>query len=94
MPMPTVVALALVFMNFLAFTAFGLDKRQAQTGQRRTRESTLLWMAFLGGTPGAYLGRSMFRHKTRKQPFGNTLNTIAFVQVIAAGTVIGWQLAG
>ena len=89
----TAIAAALAAINLLTFISFGLDKRQALTGQRRTRESSLLLMACLGGTPGAYLGRNVFRHKTRKQPFSNMLHTIAFVQVVAVGASIGWQLA-
>jgi len=92
-PATTIVG-ALAAINLLTFTTFGLDKQQARTGQWRTRESTLLWMAFLGGTPGAYLGRKVFRHKTRKQPFCSNLNAIAFLQVMAVGGAIGWKLAG
>ncbi len=90
--MPVLIAGYLAFINWLAFMAFGFDKRQARNGQWRTQESTLLRLAFLGGTPGAYLGRKLFRHKTRKQPFCSNLNTIAFVQVIAIGVGIGWYL--
>ena len=46
----------------------------------RTSEATLLWLAFLGGSPGAYLGRRLFRHKTRKQPFCRELHRIAAMQ--------------
>lgn len=73
-------------VNFLAFAAFGLDKALAENGGWRVRESTLLWLAFLGGSPGAYAGRSAFRHKTRKQPFNANLRAIVILQagVIAA----------
>jgi uncharacterized membrane protein YsdA (DUF1294 family) len=91
---PQNITVAFIAVNFFAFTSFWLDKRQAQMGARRTRESTLLWMAFLGGTPGAYCGRRLFRHKTRKQPFSNNLHTIALLQISAIGGWIGWQFAG
>jgi len=67
-------------MNFVSFAAFGIDKMLAGAQRRRIAESTLLWFALLGGTPGAYAGRALFRHKTRKQPFSRRLHTIAVVQ--------------
>ncbi len=85
---------ALVAMNFMAFANFGIDKWKAETGRWRTSESTLLWLAFLGGSPGAYLGRHLFRHKTRKQPFVSNLHAIALLQVAGIGGWIGWRLAG
>jgi uncharacterized membrane protein YsdA (DUF1294 family) len=90
---PAAIAMALAAMNVLAFAAFGIDKWKAQTGRWRTSESTLLHLAFLGGTPGAYLGRKLFRHKTRKQPFVRHLHTIAFLQVLGIVCWNGWDLA-
>ena len=74
----------LVVINFVAFAAFGIDKSLAEHGQRRISESNLLGWATLGGTPGAYAGRHLFRHKTRKQSFSNSLHTIAILQIAAA----------
>jgi uncharacterized membrane protein YsdA (DUF1294 family) len=88
---PANLVTALIAINFAAFAAFGFDKHLAETGQRRIRESTLLKLALFGGTPGAYAGRSAFRHKTRKQPFCTRLATIAGLQVVLAG-FIGWQM--
>lgn len=89
---PANAATALIAMNFLAFAAFGIDKLKAEAGHWRVQESTLLLLALLGGSPGAYAGRVLFRHKTRKQPFCRQLHAIAMVQVLglAAGSV--WML--
>jgi uncharacterized membrane protein YsdA (DUF1294 family) len=84
---------ALVAINFFAFAAFGIDKMKAEAGRWRVEESTLLALALLGGTPGAYAGRAAFRHKTRKQPFSNRLHAIAALQVLALGGGIGCMLA-
>ena len=89
---PANLVTALVAMNFLAFAAFGIDKWKAETGRWRTAESTLLLLALLGGTPGAWLGRRLFRHKTRKQPFVSNLWAISVLQVIGGGLVLGWWL--
>ena len=88
----THIAAAFIAINFIAFAAFGLDKARAQRGQYRIAESTLLLFAFLGGTLGVYAGRSLFRHKTRKQPFNAQLFRIAALQVLALGAGIGWFL--
>lgn len=80
---PANIATALIVVNFLAFAAFGIDKALAEAGERRIPEATLLNLAFFGGTVGAYAGRSLFRHKTRKQPFSNELHGIAALQLCA-----------
>lgn len=85
---PDNVATAIVVINFIAFAAFGIDKARAERGEWRISEGTLLRLAFLGGTIGAYAGRYLFRHKTRKQPFCDQLHTIAVLQIIAAAAVI------
>ena len=91
---PANIITALVVLNVVAFAAFGRDKAAAQTGRRRISEATLLGWAFLGGSPGAYAGRALFRHKTRKQPFSSELHGIAVLQVLAIGAWIGWTLGG
>ena len=91
---PTNFAATLIALNFVTFAMFGIDKTKAETGAWRIAESTLLTLALLGGTLGAYAGRALFRHKTRKQPFGANLFAIAVLQVLALGALIGWLLSG
>ena len=69
--------------NFVAFAAFGVDKSLAEHGKRRISEKALLQLAFFGGIVGAYAGRALFGHKTRKQPFSNQLHVIALIQISA-----------
>ncbi len=91
---PLNVALYVIAINFTAFTAFGLDKMLAEAGAWRISEANLLGLAFVGGSPGAYAGRQLFRHKTRKQPFSRELHKIALLQLFAAALATGWTLAG
>ena len=91
---PANLAAALIAMNFFAFAAFGIDKIKAEAGRWRVEEATLLMLALLGGTGGAYAGRALFRHKTRKQPFSSQLHTIAVLQLLALGAGLGWALGG
>lgn len=91
---PANLVTALIAINFLAFAAFGVDKIKAEAGPWRVKESTLLTLALLGGTPGAYAGRAAFRHKTRKQPFSSRLHTVAVFQVLALVAGASWMLTG
>jgi uncharacterized membrane protein YsdA (DUF1294 family) len=91
---PANIATAVVTMNFFAFAAFGIDKSRAERGAWRISEETLLMLAFFSGTPGAYAGRALFRHKTRKQPFSGQLHRIAIAQIIGIGLVVGWSAFG
>jgi uncharacterized membrane protein YsdA (DUF1294 family) len=85
---------AFALVNLWTFMLFGLDKIRAEEGTWRVSEGTLLIWAFLGGTIGAYTGRAVFRHKTRKQPFSSNLHQTAIFQIFAAALAGGWMLAG
>ena len=92
------LAYYLIAINFAAFAAFGIDKMRAvaigpRRGKRRTSEADLLSLAFVGGTLGAYAGRAVFRHKTRKQPFSSHLHTIAILQIAALSGLAVYGLA-
>ena len=54
----------LLALNVLVFGLYGLDKRRARSGRRRIRERTLLLVAALGGSAGAWLGMCLWHHKT------------------------------
>jgi uncharacterized membrane protein YsdA (DUF1294 family) len=73
--------LLFIAMNIAAFSGFGIDKGRARSGSRRISEKDLLLLALFGGTIGAYLGRSYFRHKTRKAGFSWSLHLIALAQI-------------
>lgn len=74
--------LAFLLINAWTFVMFGWDKIQAEKFQWRVSEVTLLRLALFGGSLGAYAGRSLFRHKTRKQPFNGRLQNIAMIQLV------------
>jgi uncharacterized membrane protein YsdA (DUF1294 family) len=80
---------ALLLLNLWTMLRFYDDKQRAIAGKRRIREADLLTLASIGGTPGAYAARHLFRHKTRKQPFSTWLILIATTQL---GAVIGFSL--
>lgn len=85
--------LILLTINALTIAAFAEDKRRAVAGEWRTREFTLLSLALVGGSPGAFWARRRFRHKTRKQPFGSRLELIAMLQTgVSLGLIVAFSL--
>jgi uncharacterized membrane protein YsdA (DUF1294 family) len=90
---PTFIIGTIVLLNTWTFMLFGLDKLRAEAGTWRIAESTLLGFAFFGGSVGAFIGRRVFRHKTRKEPFSTELRRIAFLHAVAAAAGTGWFLA-
>jgi uncharacterized membrane protein YsdA (DUF1294 family) len=79
----------LALINATAFGAFAFDKAAAQSNRRRTPETTLLALAFIGGSLGALVAQQILRHKTRKQPFRAILIAIAGFHIVAALLLIG-----
>lgn len=59
----------LVVINIAAYAAFGRDKYKARWGGWRIPEKTLLMLALIGGSVGAWIGMKRFRHKIRKARF-------------------------
>ncbi|WP_245709766.1 DUF1294 domain-containing protein [Ruegeria halocynthiae] len=67
-------------INALTLLIFGWDKLRARRRKRRVPERRLLWLAALGGSLAALLGRWIFGHKTRKRGFSAWLYTITACQ--------------
>lgn len=71
----------LLVINIIAFLAFGIDKRKARKGQWRTPESTLLALAAIGGSVGAWAGMKVWHHKTWHPKFKYGIPAIFIIQV-------------
>ena len=56
----------LIGMNALGAYLMTSDKMNAIKREWRVKESTLFWVAFLGGALGIYAGMQIMRHKTKK----------------------------
>ena len=67
--MTKILWIYLIGINLLAFLLYGIDKRRAVKDQWRIPESTLLGVAFVGGSIGAWAGMQTFRHKTKHWSF-------------------------
>lgn len=74
-------------VNVIAFLMYGLDKVKAKRLQWRIPESTLLGVAVIGGSIGAFLGMQIFHHKTKKPKFYIGVPVIFILQVIGIGVI-------
>lgn len=69
-------------VNVVAFVVYGVDKYKAQKAKWRIRESTLLLLAAIGGSAGAWLGMKIWRHKTRHAKFRYGVPAILLIQLV------------
>jgi len=72
----------LVSVNIVTFFFYGFDKWQATNTSGRIPEMVLHGLALAGGTPGAFIGQIIFRHKTRKSNFRKIFILIALLQLV------------
>lgn len=71
----------IISINIIAFILYGIDKWNARKGLRRIPEKTLLTIAAVGGSVGAYGGMWYFRHKIRKPKFSIGVPVIFVIHV-------------
>ena len=87
------IAIYVLLVNVATAAIFAIDKGRAGRGQWRVRESTLLGLAFFGGSAGAVWARRRFRHKTRKRPCSTRLDLIAMLHVgLITGSAVTFLL--
>ncbi len=82
--MTSVVSAYLVFVNVIAFLVYGVDKLKARKGRWRISEATLLLLALVGGSVGAWLGMKVWHHKTMHLKFKYGLPAILLLQLALA----------
>ena len=73
----------LLAVNVLTFSVYGVDMWKAQRGRWRVPEATLMGLAALGGSVGAWLAMQLFRHKTQKKKFRYGVPALFVLQVAA-----------
>ncbi|MFV0275047.1 MAG: DUF1294 domain-containing protein [Bacilli bacterium] len=59
----------LLIWNCIVLLIYGLDKLKAIKNKRRVSEKSLIIIAFLFGSFGAFFGINFFRHKIKKIKF-------------------------
>lgn len=74
----------LTVVNAVAFIVYGIDKYRARNGKWRIPEATLLMLAVVGGSVGAWLGMKVWHHKTRHRKFRYGVLAILLLQIVVA----------
>lgn len=76
-----IIMIYLVVINLATFVTYGIDKWKAKKDKWRIPEMTLLGLAVLGGSIGAWLGMKAWRHKTMHKKFQYGVPLILLAQV-------------
>ena len=71
----------LLAINIATFLLYGIDKYKAKKSKWRISEATLLTMAAIGGSIGAWAGMRLWHHKTMHKKFKYGIPAIIIMQV-------------
>lgn len=63
------IAIYIIAVNLVTFVTYGIDKYKSIKRKWRISEATLLTMAVVGGSIGAWTGMKVWRHKTMHKKF-------------------------
>ena len=74
----------LLAINIVTFLLYGIDKYKAKKNKWRISEATLLTMAAIGGSIGAWAGMRLWHHKTMHKKFKYGIPVIIIMQIALA----------
>lgn len=75
------LAYYLLAINVVTFIIYGIDKYKAKKAKWRISEATLLLLAVLGGSIGAWMGMKVWHHKTMHKKFKYGIPAILLIQI-------------
>ena len=75
------IIIYLAAINVVTFFIFGIDKWKAKRSKWRIPETTLLGLAVIGGSIGAWLGMKVWHHKTMHKKFKYGIPLILLAQI-------------
>lgn len=70
-----------IVINVITLMMYGIDKWKAKHSKWRIPEATLLIMAAVGGSIGAWTGIKLFHHKTLHKKFKYGVPAILILQL-------------
>ena len=79
--MTNIILYYLLAVNIATFLLYGIDKYKAKKGRWRISEATLLTMAAMGGSIGAWAGMRLWHHKTMHKKFKYGIPVIVIMQI-------------
>ena len=75
------LAYYLLGINAVTLIVYGIDKYKAKKAKWRISEATLLLLAVLGGSIGAWMGMKVWHHKTMHKKFKYGIPAILLIQI-------------
>lgn len=78
--MTKIILIYLAAVNLVTFVMYGIDKYKAKKAKWRIPEATLLLMAAIGGSIGAWTGMQVWHHKTLHKKFKYGVPVIFLLQ--------------
>ena len=75
------ILIYLIAINVVTFFMYGIDKWKAKRSKWRIPETTLLGLAVIGGSIGAWLGMRVWHHKTMHKKFQFGIPLIIVAQI-------------
>lgn len=82
------IIIYIIAINVVAFIVFGFDKLRARQKKWRIPEATLLLLAVVGGSIGAWAGMLVWRHKTMHRKFKYGVPVILILQLAIVTWII------
>ena len=80
--MNNIISCYILGINAVTFIVYGIDKLKAKRGKWRIPESTLLLLAAIGGSIGAWLGMKVWHHKTMHKKFQYGVPLLLILQLV------------
>ena len=80
-PLHSCLVYCLLAINTVTFIVYGIDKYKAKKAKWRISEATLLLLAVLGGSIGAWIGMKVWHHKTMHKKFKYGIPAILLIQI-------------
>lgn len=77
----SLLAYYLIAINVITFFVYGIDKYKAKHNKWRIPEASLLLLAVIGGSVGAWAGMKTWHHKTMHKKFKYGVPAILLLQI-------------
>jgi uncharacterized membrane protein YsdA (DUF1294 family) len=84
----SLILIYLSAINVVTFLVYGMDKLKAKKHWWRVPEATLLLLAAVGGSVGAWAAMYVFHHKTLHKKFRYGVPAILLIQLALAAYLL------
>lgn len=74
----------ILIINIITYILYAYDKHQAKKHKWRVKESTLLLLPLIMGSPGALIAMYTLRHKTKHKKFTLLVPMLLILNIVTA----------